>query len=100
MALATSHTWNPGDILKSVDLNGVITNILTQPIALISPTTGPIDFNFQLHKNLLPSVLTGTSGSSGQVLTVTSSGGIVLANQSAGGGSSPFNILAAQIFGG
>lgn len=44
MALARLHIWNPGDLLKSADLNGEFNNILNNPISLISPTTGTIVF--------------------------------------------------------
>jgi hypothetical protein len=74
MALARVKTWNPGDVLTAADLNGEFNNVLNNPITLVSPTTGPINFNLQLHTNLLPGVITGTSGVSGQTLMVTSSG--------------------------
>lgn len=74
MSLARVKTWNPGDVLTAADLNGEFNNILNNPISLASPTTGPINFNLQAHTNLLPSVITGTSASAGQVLIVTSSG--------------------------
>lgn len=45
MALARAHVWNPGDILRSADLNGEFNNILLNPISLLSPTTGQINFN-------------------------------------------------------
>lgn len=42
MALARLHIWNPGDLLKSADLNGEFNNILNNATALISPLTGPV----------------------------------------------------------
>lgn len=74
MSLARAHTWNAGDILKAADLNGEFNNVLNNPVSLISPSTGAINFNLQAHTNLLPSAITATSGVSGQVLGVSSSG--------------------------
>lgn len=74
MALARAHTWNAGDILKAADLNGEFNNILNNPVSLISPSTGAINFNLQAHTNLLPSAITATSGVQGQALLVSSSG--------------------------
>lgn len=71
MALARAHVWNAGDILKAADQNGEFNNILNNPISLISPSTGAINFNLQSHTNLLPSAITATSASNGQVLQVS-----------------------------
>lgn len=71
MALARAHTWAVGDLLKSADLNGEFNNILNNPISLVSPTTGAINFNLQTHTGILPSAITATSGSAGNVLTIT-----------------------------
>lgn len=68
MSLARAHVWNVGDLLKSADLNGEFNNILLNPIALVSPTTGAINFNLQSHNNLLPSAITATSATAGQAL--------------------------------
>jgi len=71
MALGRVTVWNSGQVLTAAAQNGEFNNILNNPIALISPTTGAINFNLQTHTNLLPSALTGTSGSSGNVLTLS-----------------------------
>ena len=44
MALARVKVWNPGDVLTAADLNAEFNNLLNNPIALISPTTGVITF--------------------------------------------------------
>ena len=67
-------------------MNGEFNNILNNPIALISPTTGPINFNLQAHTGLIPSAITATSGSAGQVLTVVG-GATVFSNSAAAVGS-------------
>ena len=74
MALARAHTWNAGDLLTANDLNGEFNNILNNPISLISPTTGAINFNLTAHTNLVPTAITATSGSTGNVLTVSAAG--------------------------
>ena len=71
MALAQLVVQVPGTLIKSGDWNNEFQNILTHPIALISPTTGPINFNLQAHTNLLPSVISATSASAGQALIDT-----------------------------
>ena len=69
MALARAHVWNVGDLLKSNDLNGEFNNILLNPVALISPSTGAINFNLQAHTGILPSAITATSAATtGQAL--------------------------------
>lgn len=45
MALSRAHVWLAGDLLKAVELNNEINNILNNPITLISPTTGIITFS-------------------------------------------------------
>src|SRR5689334_10737497 len=75
MSLSRVKTWNPGDVLTAADLNGEFDNFINHPIAFISPTTGPINFNLQAHSGLLPSVITASSGTTGSALIVTSSGG-------------------------
>jgi len=72
MSLSRVKTWNPGDVLTAADLNGEFNNVLNNPISLVSPTTGAINFNLQAHTNLLPSVITASSGTVGQVLTIVS----------------------------
>ena len=74
MALARVKTWNPGDVLTAADLNGEFNNVLNNPITLVSPTTGPINFNLQTHTNLVPTALTASSGVVGQVLQLSSAG--------------------------
>lgn len=85
MSLARAHTWNPGDVLTAQDLNGEFNNILNNPISLVSPTTGTINFNLQAHTNLLPSAITATSGTTNQVLTVV--GGVTVFSSAALSGS-------------
>ncbi len=71
MTLARLVIWVPGQILTAADLNNEFNNILNKPIQLISPTTGAIDFNLQAHTNLLPSVVSASSGSAGNALVVS-----------------------------
>jgi hypothetical protein len=57
MALARIKTWIAGEILKAADQNGEFNNILNNPITLLSPTTGAINFNLQAHTNLIAQTL-------------------------------------------
>lgn len=43
MALAALHTFTAGEVLSAANLNALNTNILNNPIALISPFTGSVD---------------------------------------------------------
>lgn len=74
MSLARVKVWSPGDVLTASDLNSEFNNITNNPITLISPTTAPINFNLQAHTGLLPTVLSASSGSTGSLMAVTSSG--------------------------
>ena len=71
MALSRVTIWVSGQVLTAAALNGEYNNILNNPISLISPTTGAINFNLQAHTNLLPSVITGSSGASTNVLQLS-----------------------------
>lgn len=71
MSLARAHVWNPGDLLKAADLNGEFDSILINPISLISPATGAINFNLTSHYGLRPSAVSASSGSAGQALIVS-----------------------------
>lgn len=71
MALASPHTFAPGELLTAANLQGIETNILTNPITLISPTTGAINFNLSSHYGLQPSAVSASSGSAGQALVVS-----------------------------
>jgi hypothetical protein len=71
MALSRVKVWIPGDVLTASDLNGEFNNVLNNPINLVSPTTGPINFNLQAHTGLLPSVISGTSGVAGSLLVLS-----------------------------
>ena len=94
MSLARVKTWVAGDTLTAADLNAEFNNLLNNPISLISPTTGVINFDNKLHTNLPVAALSGTSGSSGQIATISNStGGVVWA--AAAGVSNPTIILDA-----
>jgi hypothetical protein len=74
MALSRVRVWIPGDILTAQDLNAEFNNILDNPISLISPTTGAINFNLAAHTNLTPSAITASSAATGDVLVASTSG--------------------------
>lgn len=69
MALARVTTWVDGQILTALALNGEFDNILTNPLALISPTTGAINFASQAHTNfrLQNVVTTPTPATAGMI---------------------------------
>jgi hypothetical protein len=83
VALARLVTFVPLTLIKSADVNGEFNNILNNPIALISPTTGAINFSLVAHTNLVVTALSGTSGSTGNVLTLSTVGTPVWAAPSA-----------------
>ena len=88
-------TWVAGDTLTAADLNAEFNNLLNNPISLISPTTGVINFDNKLHTNLPVSALSGTSGSTGQVATINTAAGAVIWATPASGGVNPTIILDA-----
>lgn len=45
MALSRVKTWISGEVLTASDLNSEFNNILNNPVSLISPLTGAIDFD-------------------------------------------------------
>lgn len=71
MSLARVKVWNPGDALTAADLNAEFNNVLNNPVSLISPSTGPINFNLQAHTNLVPAAITASSALPGSVLVAT-----------------------------
>src|SRR6476469_6407484 len=74
MALSQLVPVNPGDRIQSAVWNNEFQNILTNPISLISPTTGAINFALQPHTGLLPSVVSASSGTLGQFLFLSTAG--------------------------
>jgi hypothetical protein len=56
MALSRITVWSAGQVLTAADLNGEFNNVLSNPLTLISPTTGNINFannqaiNFDLER--------------------------------------------------
>lgn len=53
MALARVKTWVAGNVLTANDLNAEFNSILSNPISLISPSTGPINFALQPNTNFV-----------------------------------------------
>jgi hypothetical protein len=74
MSLARVKVWVPGDTLTASDLNGEFNNLVNNPISLISPSTGAINFNLQAHTNLIPAAISASSGSTGALLTISTDG--------------------------
>lgn len=76
MSLARVKVWIPGDVLTAADLNSEFNNVLNNPITLISPTTGPINFNLQANTNfVLENVATTpTAATSGRIVYDTAIG--------------------------
>lgn len=61
--------------MTAADLNAEFNNPLNNPISLISPTTGAINFQTSVaHTNLTPTAITASSGTGGNALIATSSG--------------------------
>ena len=52
MALSRVTTWVSGQVLTAAALNAEFDNLINNPVGLISPTTGAINFNNQAHTNL------------------------------------------------
>ena len=92
MSLARIKTWIAGDTLTAADLNAEFNNPLNNPISLISPTTGVINFDNKLHTNLPVSALSGTSGSTGQVATIDTAAGAVVWKSASGGSIAPYAV--------
>ncbi len=44
MALSRITVWSAGQVLTAADLNGEFNNVLSNPLSLISPTTGSINY--------------------------------------------------------
>lgn len=80
MSLARVKTWIFGERLNSADLNNEFNNILNNPVNLISPSTGAINFAAQAHSGIIPSAITTTSGSGFQSVVGSTSGAGFLAN--------------------
>src|SRR5574338_714106 len=53
MSLSRVTTWIAGQILTADNLNSEFDNILSNPITLVSPTTGAINFNLKAHTNFV-----------------------------------------------
>jgi hypothetical protein len=62
MAIARVTTWIAGQILTAAALNAEFDNLLTNALALVSPLTGSLDFNFQQALNHKLEVQTATQG--------------------------------------
>ena len=95
MSLGRVKVWIPGDILTAADLNSEFNNILDNPLTLISPSTGAINFNLQSHTNLLPSAITATSGNTGDIIT-KSAGGVSVWTANPAFMLVPLNPVSAQ----
>ena len=60
MAIARIKNWVPLEVLTAADLNGEINNVINAGVALISPLTGNLDFNFKQATNMRLEVQTAT----------------------------------------